>query len=98
MRRKGEQSIPKVLHRWDENGYVAENIASGTHWLDAWLMQNNTPFVRLSAMTGIPAARFMAIIRGDAISRAEIDALACAWSMSAGDLIASMGGRTEIVE
>ena len=98
MRRKGERPILKMLSRWDENGYVAENIASGTHWLDAWLMQNNTPFVRLSAMTGIPAARFMAIIRGDAISRAEIDALACAWSMSAGDLIASMGGRTEIVE
>ena len=98
MRRKGEQSIPKVLHRWDESGYVAENIASGTHWLDAWLTQNNTPFVRLSAMTGIPAARFMAIIRGDAVSRAEVDALARAWSISAGDLIASMGGGTEIVE
>ena len=42
--------------------------------------------------------RFPAITRGDAVSRAEIDALARAWSMSAGDLIASIGERTEIVE
>ena len=81
MRHKGQKPIPKILHRWDENGYVAENIASGTHWLDAWLMQNNTPFVRLSAMTGIPTERFLAITGGDAVSRAEIDALARAWSM-----------------
>ena len=98
MRHKGQRPIPKILHRWDENGYVAENIASGTHWLDAWLMQNNTPFARLSKATGIPVERFMAITSGDAISRAEVDALARAWSMSAGDLIASMGGRTEIVD
>lgn len=98
MRRKGEGVTPKKLERWDPDGHIAESIATGTHWLDAWLMQNGTPYVRLSALTGIPTQRFSAITTGDVVSRAEIDALARAWSMSAGDLIASIGGRTEIVE
>ena len=93
MRRKGERLIAKKLERWDPDGHIAESIATGTHWLDAWIMQNNTPFVRLSKATGIPSERFMAITSGDAVSRAEVDALARAWSMTAGDLIASMGGR-----
>lgn len=98
MRRKGEQKLPKMLERWDPGGHIAQSIETGTHWLDAWLMQNGTPYVRLSALTGIPIQRFPAITRGDAVSRAEIDALARAWSISAGDLIASIGGRSEIVE
>ena len=98
MRRKGERQISKKLDRWDPDGHIAQSIATGTHWLDAWLMQNGTPYVRLSALTGIPVQRFPAISQGDAVSRAEIDALARAWSMSAGDLIASIGGRSEIVE
>ncbi len=98
MRRKGQQPIPRISNRWDDNGYIAESIATGTHWLDAWLMQNNTPYVRLAAATGMPVERFIAITCGDAVSRAEIDALARAWLMSADDLIASMGGRTEIIE
>ena len=98
MRRKGEGLIAKKLERWDPDGHIAASIATGTHWFDAWLMQNGTPYVRLAALTGIPTQRFTAITRGDAVSRAEIDALAWAWSMSAGDLIASIGGRSEIVE
>lgn len=98
MRRKGEQQIPKMLERWDPDGHIAQSIETGTHWLDAWLMQNGTPYVRLSALTGMPVARFAAITQGDVVSRSEIDALARAWSMSAGDLIASIGGRSEVVE
>lgn len=98
MRRKGEQPRPKRLERWDEGGYIAQSIASGTHWLDAWLMQNNTPYHRLSSITGIPAQRFAAITNGDVASRAEIDALARAWSMSAGDLMTSIGDRTKIID
>lgn len=98
MRRKGERLIPKKLERWDEHGHIAQSIATGTHWLDAWLMQNGTPYVRLSALTGIPIQRFPAITRGDAVSRAELDALARAWSMSTGDLIASIDGRSKIID
>ena len=98
MRRRGEVLIAKKLERWDPDGHISASIATGTHWLDAWLMQNGTPYVRLTALTGIPTQRFTAITRGDAVSRAEIDALARAWSMSAGDLIASIGNRSEIVE
>ena len=60
--------------------------------------QKNTPYVRLTALTGIPSHRFTAISGGDVVSRAEIDALACAWSISARDLIASIAGRSEIVD
>ena len=98
MRRKGEGLIAKKLEQWDPDGHIAQSIATGTHWLDAWIMQNGTPYVRLTALSGIPTQHFAAITRGDAVSRAEIDALAGAWSMSAGDLIASIGGRSEIVE
>lgn len=98
MRRKGERPLPKLLERWDDNGCIAGSIATGTHWLDAWLMQKNTPYARLAKATGIPVQRFIAITRGDALSRAEIDALARAWSVSSGDLIRSIGGRTEIVD
>lgn len=98
MRRKGEGLIAKKLVRWDPGGHIAESIATGTHWLDAWLMQNGTPYAKLTALTGIPTHRFAAITCGDVVSRSEIDALARAWSMSTGDLIASIGGRTEIIE
>ena len=98
MRRKGEGLIAKKLERWDPDGHIAASIATGTHWFDAWLMQNGTPYVRLTALTGIPMQRFSAITLGDAVSRAEIDALARTWSMSASDLIASISGRSEIVE
>jgi hypothetical protein len=40
----------------------------------------------------------MALYDGDKVSRAEIDALARAWSISSNDLIASIGGLCEIVE
>ena len=46
MRRKGERQIIKKLDRWDPDGHIAQSIATGTHWLDAWLMQNGTPYVR----------------------------------------------------
>ena len=98
MRRKGEGLIPKKLQHWDPDGHIAESIATGTHWLEAWLMQNGTPYVRLTALTGIPTQRLVAITRGDAVSRAEIDALARVWSMSAGDLIASIGTASEIID
>lgn len=98
MRHQGEKQIPTTLERWDIDGHVAHSIATETHWLDAWLMQNGTPYVHLSALTGIPVPRFAAITRGYAVSRAEIDALARAWSMSASNLLASIGGRTEIID
>jgi len=56
-----------------------------------------TPYVRLAKITGIPVPRLMAINHGDALSRAELDALARAWSVSSVDLEASIAGAVEIV-
>lgn len=95
---KGQRPIPIKLDHWHSKHPVARNIATGSHWFDAWLMQNNTPLVRLKALTGIPERRFFAIQQGDDVTRAEIDALARAWSVSSNDLIASIGGRVKVVD
>ena len=90
MRRKGEKPIPRLLDRWSPAHPVAHAIATGSPWFQAWQMQKCTPTVRLARQTGIAAARLAAIGAGDRLSRAELDALARAWTISAGDLIASL--------
>lgn len=99
MARKGFPPIPIKLDRWHErHPPLARAIRTGDNWFYAWLSQNVTPLHRLEALTGIPQSRFEAIGRGDRVSRAEIDAPACAWSISTNDLIASIDGKCEIVD
>ena len=97
-RRKGERPLARPLETWSPQHPVAHTIATGSGWFDAWIMQQSTPLVRLARQTGISAARLMTIQSGDRISRAEIDALARAWRVSAGDLIASMPDPALVVE
>lgn len=97
MRHKGQQPVPQMLDHWSIDHPVASDIRDGTYWFQAWLTQKTTPYARLSKMTGIPLQRFDAIQRGDALSRAEIDALARAWGISANDLIKSIDGRVQII-
>jgi hypothetical protein len=98
MRHKGQHPIPMTLDQWSNRHPVASDIRDGTHWLHAWLAQKTTPYARLSKLTGIPSQRFDAIRQGDVVSRAEIDALARAWGVSANDLIKSIDGRSTIIE
>lgn len=97
-RRKGERPLARPLENWSAQHPVARAIATGSRWFDAWIGQQSTPLVRLARQTGISAARLMTIQSGDRISRAEIDALARAWRVSAGDLIASMPDSALVVE
>lgn len=97
MRHKGQRPIPVMLDHWSSEHPVALDIRDGTHWFQAWLTQKTTPYARLSKLTGIPSQRFDAIQRGDAVSRAEVDALARAWAISANDLIKSIDGRAQII-
>lgn len=97
-RLKGQQPIPRPLRPFTDDHPVARSIRTGDHWFYAWLAQSSTPYVRLAKLTGIPIARFYDISTGGAVSRAEIDALARAWSVSAADLIRSIGGVSPIVE
>ncbi|WP_157215879.1 hypothetical protein [Flavisphingomonas formosensis] len=90
MRRKGERTIPQQLDLWSPAHPVAHAIATGSAWFHAWQMQKCTPVVQLAKQTGIAAARLAGIAAGDRLSRAEIDALARAWTISAADLIASL--------
>lgn len=89
-RRKGERPIPIQLDQWAHDHPVAHAIRTGDTWFGAWQRQKCIPLAKLSRMTGIPVQRFSAIHYNGPLSRAELDALACAWSVSAADLIASM--------
>lgn len=90
MRRKGERPLPVYLDSWSDSHPVARSIATGTWWFQAWLTQKATPVDRLSRTTGIPQQRLLTLCQRDRVSLAEIDALARAWCVSAGDLKASI--------
>ena len=97
-RRKGERPIARPLDTWSNDHPVARMIREGDSWFYAWLYQRATPLVKLARQTGISVPRLMTINNGDRVSRAEVDALARAWSISVGDLIASMPSRNLVVE
>lgn len=97
-RRKGERPVPQRLQHWSDDHPVARAIRDGDYWFYAWLAQMATSYVRLTKRTGITVNRLIAINNRDAISRAELDALARAWSISAADLEASIAGATTIVD
>ena len=97
-RRKGERPIPRRLMTLTPDSPVLRNIADGDHWFYAWLSEACTPFAPLSRLTGIPTRRLSAINAGDRVSRAEIDALACAWSVSSADLISTLPDPALVVE
>ena len=90
--------MPQELGRWAPDHPVAHMISTGTQWFTAWQMQKCVDIFRLEKATGISRRRFEALSRGDYISRAELDALAIAWSVSAGDLIASMPTHHLVVD
>jgi len=98
MRRKGERPIPRALTRWSASHPVAHAMRTGDHWFKAWQFQSCIASAKLARDTGIPANRFAAIENGGAVSRAEIDALARAWSVSSGDLIECIGDASVIVD
>lgn len=97
-RRKGERPVPQQLDRWAPDHPVAHMVKTGTRWFSAWQMQKCVATSRLAKMTGMSERRLEAISRGDYLSRAELDALAIAWGVSAGDLIASMPSPHLVVE
>jgi len=97
MRRKGEQPVAKRLTQITPTSPVVISIAEGDHWFDAWVAEACTPWGRLARLTGIPGPRFTAIRAGDKISRAEIDALARAWSVSSADLIGTLPDPSIVV-
>lgn len=98
MRRKGEKPVLKYLDQWHSKHPVAHMIETGSHWFGAWVFQKNTPIFRLSKASGLRPERISAISAGDDISRAELDALARAWSISAGDLEKSINSACKIVD
>lgn len=98
MRRKGERPVARPLLDITPSSPVMRMIADGDHWFTAWTMQQATPLAQLARTTGIPAARLHTIQQGDRVSRAEIDALARAWSASAEGLIGTLPDRALVVD
>lgn len=98
MRRKGERPVPRRLLDITPSSPVVRMIADGDHWFAAWAIQQATPLARLARTTGIPAPRLHTIQHGDHVSRAEVDALARAWSVSAEGLIGTLPDRALVVD
>ncbi len=98
VRRKGERPVPRTIEQWSEKHPVARMIAEGDRWFMAWVCRTATPFRRLERSTGIPMERLMELSLGAAVSRAEVEALARVWFVSASDLIRSAAGTVEIIE
>ena len=98
MRRKGEKRVVQYLDQWDGRHPVAQAINTGSYWFDAWQGQKCTPNHLLAKRTGLAQARLLALSAGDDVSRAELDALARAWAVSAGDLAKSINTACKIVE
>lgn len=89
QRRKGEQPVPRVL-RTSPVDTVERAMRTGDSWFYAWAMQEATPIPRLAKKTRISVNRLREIESGEAITRAEIEALARAWWITPDALIASM--------
>ena len=97
VRRKGARAVPRPLDRWSSNHPVARAMQEGSGWFNAWASYKAMTYGSLERLAGIPKRRLMTMDQGGAISCAELDALACAWSISTGDLISSMAGTVEII-
>lgn len=98
MRRKGERPLPTRFVTITPTSPVVISIADGDHWFNAWVSQACTTWGQLARATGMPINRFSAIKDGDRLSRAEVDALARAWSVSSADLISTMPNPSLVVE
>ncbi len=98
MRRKGERPVPRRLLDVTPSSPVMRMIAEGDHWFNAWMFQQATALARLARTTGIAVARLHAMQQGDRVSRAEIDALARAWSVSAEGLIRTLPDRSLVID
>jgi len=98
MRRKGERRIEKTWPAWGPGHPVAHNIATGGHWLDAWIMQAGVHLEKLSRLSGVPMGRLAAIARGDRLTRAELNGLAAAWKVDPAQVEASLGDPLLLVE
>lgn len=97
-RRKGERPVARPLDRFHDGHPVAHRLRTGDHWMQAWVGQKSTPLSVLTRATGIPVPRLLSIMPGAEVSRAELDALARAWSISTGDLVISIGEANPIVD
>ncbi|BAV65774.1 hypothetical protein [Sphingobium cloacae] len=97
-RHKGARPLVRHLDSWSEGHPVAHAIRTGDCWFGAWQRQACMPLAKLSRLTGIPIQRFSAIEYGGPVSRAEVDALARAWSISTADLIASIPNADQVID
>lgn len=98
VRRKGERPVEKVRQPWSDRHPVANRIATGDNWFDAWIAERSTPYVRLSRSTGIPVDRLMDIGGGSLFGRNEAKLLADAWHADVADIVASLPDPSLLID
>lgn len=79
-------------------GVVADAVERGSSWFSAWVGQMNTPYSKLTRLTGMSAGRFSAIDHGDYVTRTELEALAKAWGATPEALVQSMPDPSLVIE
>lgn len=91
MRSKGGPRLVRTWPEWGPTHPVARDIATDSHWLDAWTAETTTSWDKLSRISGVPMERIRAIARGDRLTHAELEGLAAAWKVDPAQVKASLG-------
>lgn len=89
---KGEQPVDQGLfyRPYGADHPVAHMIRTGSGWFEAWQVQSNLDETRLSRRISMAPARIRQLRHGAPVKRAEVDALAQAYGVTADDIIASL--------
>jgi DNA-binding Xre family transcriptional regulator len=99
-RHKGERPFDRAqfYRPFDASHPVANAIASGSAWFNAWQFQYGLPDVRLVKHTGLSPTRIRQLGQGAPIRLAEVEALASAYGVQPSDIIASLPDPALLVE
>ncbi|PZU56337.1 MAG: hypothetical protein DI547_16845 [Sphingobium sp.] len=98
MRRKGERPVEHQREPYGPGHPVAQSIATGTGWFDAWTQQYCTPWEILARRSGVPVNRIAEICFGASITRSEVEAFAPIWHSEPEDVLASLPDRSLLIE
>ena len=89
MRRKGERKLQKTWPPYAVEA-IRHIIATGTDWLQAWIMQACTPLDRLARASKVDWERVHDICAGARPTRDELTAFAAVWNVDVEVVISTM--------
>jgi hypothetical protein len=97
MRRKGERKVVKTWPPYAVDA-IRHMIATGTPWLQAWIMQACTPLAVLARKSKVDWERVDDIVLGGSLSRDELTAFAAVWNVDPEIVISTMPDSALLTE